>query len=190
MALNKWTPTTNLLMLRRMGKLVEELGELGSVAARCIIQGIDAIDPGSGKVNRLRLENELADVIAQCSVTIKDLKLDSHAITERAVMKQGLMAEWEAMFQPPTSNEPWSPRPGNLIRYDDGSTALALHGEPHAGGWHGIQCMGGSTFYSTALEPSIDDRHTWVQCALRWRNVPLTQAISEAGLSLSAPAHQ
>lgn len=34
MALKKWTPTTDLMMLRRMGKLGEELGELQAVAAR------------------------------------------------------------------------------------------------------------------------------------------------------------
>lgn len=100
MALSKWTPTTDLMMLRRMGKLIEELGELSNVAARCIIQGIDEIDPGTGKENRLRLEHEIADVIAQCSTTIKMLKLDSQSITDRAVAKEAQMAEWEAMFPP------------------------------------------------------------------------------------------
>lgn len=33
---SKWIPTTDLMMLRRMGKLTEELGELQAVAARCI----------------------------------------------------------------------------------------------------------------------------------------------------------
>ena len=98
MAMSKWTPTTDLLMLRRMGKLIEELGELANVAARCIIQGIDETDPGTGKVNRLRLEHEIADVLAQCIVTIKALGLDNGAIAMRAIAKEDQMAEWEALF--------------------------------------------------------------------------------------------
>lgn len=97
--LTKWTPTTNLMMLRRMGKLIEELNELGVVAARCIIQGIDEVDPGSGLVNRVRLMKELADVMAQCMVTIDKLDLDSEAIDCRVADKLEQMAEWEAMFE-------------------------------------------------------------------------------------------
>ena len=103
MALTKWTPTTDLMMLRRMGKLGEELAELSNVASRCIIQGIDEVDPGSGVVNRLRLEREIADVIAQCEVTIEKLRLDDLMIAERILDKKGQMAEWEAMFDPPTT---------------------------------------------------------------------------------------
>lgn len=96
--LSKWTPTTDLMMLRRMGKLLEELGELTNVAARCIIQGIDEVDPGTGKVNRLRLENEIADVLAQCRCTIDALGLDDHAIRVRVEDKRDQMRRWEAMF--------------------------------------------------------------------------------------------
>jgi hypothetical protein len=86
------------MMLRRMGKLIEELNELSVVAARCIIQGIDEVDPSSGKVNRLRLEHELADVMAQCKVTIQNLKLNFGGIDVRCAEKVLQMAEWEAMF--------------------------------------------------------------------------------------------
>lgn len=98
MALTKWTPTTNLKMLRRMGKLSEELAECNSVAARCIIQGIDEVDPGSQKVNRQRLTEEIADVMAQCRVTIKALGLDHRFIGTRIDMKESQMEEWEGMF--------------------------------------------------------------------------------------------
>ncbi len=98
MKMNKWTPTTDLMTLRRMGKLTEELGELQSVAARVVIQGIDEIDPGSGKVNRQRLEHEIADVMAQCAVTISAFRLDSRAIEARQLEKEKQMAEWEALF--------------------------------------------------------------------------------------------
>ncbi len=104
MALNKWTPTTDLMTLRRMGKLGEELGELQAVAARVIIQGIEEIDPSSGELNRLRLENEIADVLAQCGVSIRALHLDYHRILERQAGKEAQMAEWEAMFDPEAPN--------------------------------------------------------------------------------------
>jgi NTP pyrophosphatase (non-canonical NTP hydrolase) len=102
--MQKWVPTTDLLMLRRMGKTTEELGELQAVVARCIIQGIDEIDPASGEVNRLRLEKETADVLAQCICNIKALRLDRAAIEQRTVDKVALMDEWESLFgaQPDT----------------------------------------------------------------------------------------
>lgn len=97
--MHPWVPTTDLKLLRRFGKLIEELGELSTVAGRCIIQGIDEIDPSSGKVNRQRLEEELADVLAQCSVTIEVLRLSSKTIWPRVGKKERQMAEWEAFFQ-------------------------------------------------------------------------------------------
>lgn len=95
---SKWVPTTDLMMLRRMGKLAEELGELGAVAARCIIQGIDEDDPASGKMNRLRLTEEIADVYAQLDVTVEALDLARNFIADRRERKTGYMREWEAMF--------------------------------------------------------------------------------------------
>ena len=98
--MNKWTPTTDLLTLRRMGKLLEELGEASNVAARVIIQGIDEVDPGSGKVNRERLENELADVQAQIGCTALAFDLDQDRMARRTAEKMRQMAEWEALFSP------------------------------------------------------------------------------------------
>lgn len=98
---SKWIPTTDLMMLRRMGKLGEELGELQSVTARCIIQGIDEVDPGSGKVNRQRLQEELADVQAQIGCTVQALQLDQDFMARRTARKIELMSEWEAMFSEP-----------------------------------------------------------------------------------------
>lgn len=96
--MNKWTPTTDLLTLRRMGKLLEELGEASNVAARVIIQGIDEVDPGSGKVNRQRLLDELADVAAQIECTLSAFGLDRDYFGQRTAHKVGQMAEWEALF--------------------------------------------------------------------------------------------
>ena len=99
MSLTKWTPTTNLAKLRRFGKLGEELSECGAVASRCIIQGIDEIDPGSGKTNHQRLIEEMADVIAQINCTVDMLNIDPRVIAARVDKKEAQMREWESMFQ-------------------------------------------------------------------------------------------
>jgi NTP pyrophosphatase (non-canonical NTP hydrolase) len=88
-----------------MGKLLEECGELVAVAARCIIQGIDEVDPSSNRLNNARLSDEVADVLAQCSTTVKALGLDAAAIARRVAKKEADMAEWEAMFPPIGSTE-------------------------------------------------------------------------------------
>lgn len=98
--MNKWEVTTDPLTLRRLGKLGEELGELGNVASRCIIQGLDEVDPGTGKVNRQRLADELADVQAQIDCTLIAFGLSDDYHRTRASRKRGQMAEWEALFAP------------------------------------------------------------------------------------------
>jgi len=95
--MSKWVPTTDLMTLRRMGKLTEELGELQSVAARVVIQGIDEVDPGSGKVNRQRLLDELADVQAQIGCTLLAFDLDQAYLARRVAEKMRQMSEWEAL---------------------------------------------------------------------------------------------
>lgn len=96
--MNTWTPTTDLLTLRRMGKLGEELGEAQVVAARVIIQGIDEVDPGSGKVNRQRLMDELADVQAQIGCTVLAFDLDQDYMGRRTAEKIRRMEQWDALF--------------------------------------------------------------------------------------------
>jgi len=60
------------------------------------------------------------------------------------------------------------PLEGDLVRYDYGSTALAICGKPHAGGWHGAQCMGGSIYFNKAYPPTPEDIVMWDECA-KWR---------------------
>lgn len=73
------------------------------------------------------------------------------------------------------SHDAW-PREGDLVRYGDGSTALAILCEPHAGGWHGFQCMGGYTFFARVYPPSEADMRMWLECA-KWRQErPTTEA--------------
>lgn len=81
----------------------------------------------------------------------------------------------------PESPAAW-PKAGDLVRYAEGVTALALCGEPHAGGWHGTQCMGGGIYFSSPTKPDDKDRTTWARSAVRWRKVSIEQALQEAGL--------
>ena len=183
MALTKWTPTTDLMTLRRLGKTCEELGELVAVLGRTICQGLDGVAPATNESNIERITKESADVLAQIGCNVKAFQLDQSQISTRVEDKTGQMSEWEAMFQTQASGGIWEPRKGQLVRYADGVTALALHGDPHAGGWHGTQCMGGSTFYSQTYAPTEQDRKTWVECAIKWRKLALGQAMAEAGLA-------
>lgn len=95
----KWIPTTDLMQLRRFGKMLEELGELTEVASRCIIQGIDELDPSTQRMNRVRLTDEIADVYAQLDETIEALELNSFYIEKRRAAKRAYMQEWEEMFK-------------------------------------------------------------------------------------------
>jgi NTP pyrophosphatase (non-canonical NTP hydrolase) len=98
--LSKWTPTTDLLTLRRLGKTTEECGELVAMLGRSICQGLDGVDPKTGEVNIDALAKESADVIAQIKCNIAAFTLDADAINARVDHKIGLMSEWEALFQP------------------------------------------------------------------------------------------
>lgn len=103
MAMNKWVPESNPMILRRVGKTGEECAELSKVCSRITIQGLDGIDPETGKTNRQALANEVADVMAQCEVTIRKLGLNRRAINLRAYEKEQQMIEWEALFSAPAA---------------------------------------------------------------------------------------
>lgn len=93
-----WAPTLTPHQTRRAGKTLEELSELSAVLARVQIQGLDEIDISSGKTNRQRLTEEIADVMAQIPLTIDAFELDRVRISARIVTKRGQMNEWEAHY--------------------------------------------------------------------------------------------
>ena len=97
MAMNPWTPDLCPHQARRIGKTSEEVNELGAVLARISIQGLDAIDPSSGKSNRQRLHEETADVLAQLALNLSALGMDEDMIAERVARKQSQMIEWEGL---------------------------------------------------------------------------------------------
>ena len=106
--LQPWYVEIDSQRLRRFGKTLEELGELQAVVARCIIQGIDEVDPSSQKTNRLRLEEEIADVYAQLFLLEERFNLDTEFIAERMMHKTDQMYEWDRLVEedrtPPADN--------------------------------------------------------------------------------------
>lgn len=96
--MQKWVPTTDPGELRLLGKASEEAGELVTVLARCIIQGLAGKDPRTGKDNRMWLEEEIADVEAACDMLKHELGLDIKGIAERAVVKRARLKEWRDLL--------------------------------------------------------------------------------------------
>lgn len=80
--MSPWQPDPDPRQARRIGKTTEEVNELGVVLARISIQGLDEIDPSSGKTNRVRLEEEAGDVYAQLDLTIDYLRLNQELIAQ------------------------------------------------------------------------------------------------------------
>lgn len=94
--MSPWHVTTDPRMLRRMGKTTEEASELLAVCGRIVIQGIDEIDPSSGKTNRQRFIEEAADTYAQLDLTLKYLGASFPLVLDRVEKKKQQMADWES----------------------------------------------------------------------------------------------
>ncbi len=77
--------------------LLQILGALQAIAARCVIQGIEEVDPSSGKTNRVRFTDAVADTLTQVNRFIAHFNLDNNAIRLRVTEKKRQMAEWEAL---------------------------------------------------------------------------------------------
>ncbi len=93
--MSPWKHESDPLTIRRIGKLGEELAELSKVVCRIQIQGISGIDPKTGKSNKEALTEEIADVIAQCELSISQLSLRGSIIADRIEVKKQRMEEWE-----------------------------------------------------------------------------------------------
>ena len=92
--ISEWQPITNKHDLAVLGKLGEEASELCSAICRCIIQGMDGLEPTTGKPNRQWLEEEIADVMALVTLAIQEFNLDSAAISERCSRKIAYKFIW------------------------------------------------------------------------------------------------
>lgn len=98
--MNPWVPDDNPHQARRVGKTLEEAGEFVSVLGRITIQGMNSIDPSSGKTNRRRLVEETADVLAQCECNLWALFTyeERNTVWTRVLEKRRQMAEWEKHY--------------------------------------------------------------------------------------------
>lgn len=94
-----WIPMSKPIDLKHLGKLAEELGELQAAVSRCIIQGIDATEPTTGKPNRQWLEEEIADVTANIGLNMQHFSLDMQAIHKRSDRKFDYLKRWHAMLE-------------------------------------------------------------------------------------------
>lgn len=94
----KWVSESDPHKVRRLGKTLEELGELVAVLARCLIQGSGEVDPSSGRLNLDRMQDEMADSLVQMRLTMNSFHADVEKIDERMDTKEREMREWEAHF--------------------------------------------------------------------------------------------
>ncbi len=93
--MNPWHPMTDPVDLKHLLKLVEELGEFISATARCGMQGIDELHPVTGKSNREWLEDELADVYANCQLIEERFGVGANPI--RIMKKLEQLRSWHSM---------------------------------------------------------------------------------------------
>lgn len=92
-----WHPMKDPVDLKHLGKLAEEVNELGSAIARCIIQGIDEVEPVTLKSNRQWLEDEIADVLAGIELATQRFNLNWMSIDTRKERKMAHLAAWHKL---------------------------------------------------------------------------------------------
>ncbi len=95
--MNPWKPMNDPVDLKTIGKLSEELGELSAIVGRCIIQGVDEVEPVTRIKNRFSLEDEIADVLANIELVMARFDLDEDRIKRRALKKIEQLKIWHRM---------------------------------------------------------------------------------------------
>jgi NTP pyrophosphatase (non-canonical NTP hydrolase) len=95
--MHPWHPMNNPVEVKTLGKLLEEVNELGQACARCLIQGVDEAEPVTLMVNREWLEDEIADVLANIALVTSCFNLDTDHIEERVHTKQERLTKWHEM---------------------------------------------------------------------------------------------
>lgn len=94
---NPWHPMSDPVDLKHLGKFAEECNEGGAAAARCIIQGIDEVEPVTGKINRTWLEDEIADIMANAELVTQRFDLDRDRMEQRKQRKMAHLRQWHAL---------------------------------------------------------------------------------------------
>lgn len=98
---SKWVPISNKVDLAHLGKLGEEASALSGIAHRCIIQGLrnGEANPDTGKLNIEALEDEIANVMAQCQMNVARFDLNKERIAIRAARKVRMKQAWHVMLE-------------------------------------------------------------------------------------------
>jgi hypothetical protein len=97
MSITLWKPEPNLITHQALGKLLEELGELSSIVARCLIQGITESEPVTGATNYSQLQKEMSDVAAAIDwlKEVSGVSID----TDRMYSKLDGYRRWQKMLE-------------------------------------------------------------------------------------------
>jgi len=96
--LSPWIPVMEPVTAAVLGKLQEELGELIAIVARCQIQRPEGTEPETGEPNLLKLEKEIADVMATMELAITHFGLNDGAIARRRMHKIEHLTRWHALL--------------------------------------------------------------------------------------------
>lgn len=96
--MNPWIPMTRPIDLKYLGKFSEELGECQSAVARCIIQGIGECEPITLKSNKIWLQEEIADVLANIELVVGHFGLDKAFMVKKAKKKVKQLRSWHEML--------------------------------------------------------------------------------------------
>lgn len=99
-----WVPMDKPIDIKHLGKLTEELSELISAISRCLIQGLNAIHPETGKPNHIWLREEIADVYANLSLVEDHFNLPM--MYERVERKMEHLRRWHQMLDRQPDEKP------------------------------------------------------------------------------------
>jgi hypothetical protein len=89
-----WVPISSPILIAIIGKTLEELGELISALGRMLIQGVQGVDPKTGKTNTQMVTEEIADVNAKTAELVDELGLDTEEIHKRSLAKVAFSGSW------------------------------------------------------------------------------------------------
>jgi hypothetical protein len=101
--ISAWMPERDPVRIAVLGKLAEELSECAARVSRCLIQGINEVDPDTGRTNLYELERELADVAA-CTKLL-ELEFGATADASRAARKVQGFLKWHDLIDAALSEE-------------------------------------------------------------------------------------
>ena len=94
-----WQPMSDPVDLAVIGKTLEELAECSAALSRCLIQGIDELDPDTGRSNRDQLTDEVADVYATIGLLYEHFRFVPTSINHRVEKKRSHLRRWFEMLR-------------------------------------------------------------------------------------------